>query len=194
MSKSLTMRRDDAIDKLAKAMFGEHFVDSLSHREWWLIDSYRSPSFQNEFSFPGYSTNLSTVPPALRDELDRAIDRQAWFETQLEACHNWLINSGFPAEKEDIDRAAFDELFAKYFRVTKPVTASIPTVRTAEAFVRDYLANSAAPTLVGCRTAARSRFRGRRELLDEAYRRLATEQGVPLKQGPRRNVRENAAE
>jgi hypothetical protein len=191
------MRRQDAVDTVGKALFAQHWVESLSHREWWLIDSYRSPSF-GDVTYPSsIESGLPIVPPALRDELDRAIDRQAWLEDQLGACHNWLVNSGFPDDLEEIDREKFDEKFAGYFRIKKPTSLSIPTKKTAEAFVRDFIVSTDTPTLLGCRAASRARFRGRRDVIDEAYHAVARELEISVKQGPRRprrNVRENAAE
>jgi hypothetical protein len=183
-----TILREDAVERLGKAIYGEEWIEGLSHRQWWLMDTYQSASTSSAV-FPG----TLIAPPAIQNELDLALDRLAWMESQLDACHNWLINTGFPEDLKDLNRADFDSRFAEYFSSARKAANSTPNSRTAEIFIRECFAEGKKPTLVECRAIAKQRFKGGREMIDRAYHKVAREEGIIVKPGPR-IVRNNSSE
>jgi hypothetical protein len=70
----------DEIARIGRELFGPDLIECLTLRECWLIDTYGHLLNDHYYPVPGLYTG--TISPALRSEVEAAVDRHAWMAAQ----------------------------------------------------------------------------------------------------------------
>ncbi|OSJ22159.1 hypothetical protein BSZ19_47095 [Bradyrhizobium japonicum] len=171
---------DEAIEDVGVKYYGADWIKDLSHRELWLIDTYDLPA---DVFYPTFDLK-PVVPASLREELERALDRQAWMLDQHAAVADFLKSKGYE-EGEPIDNPRLEQA---HLRVSRRFTSE-----TAAAFVADFFRNNEAPNVQACESAARDAgYTGYRAIIRKNYEVQNSQREVPIKQG-RKKLPKNPA-
>ncbi len=112
---------DKAACRVGRSLFGDTWIGSLTGRERWLIERYvdrqeTSSIIASGVTFFGPGGPIPAVnDPALRAEIEAALDRRDWMKSQYDRAYDWLESRGFDIESDTLDADAFRRAFVSRF-------------------------------------------------------------------------------
>lgn len=157
---------------VGRVLFGDDFIERLSAGEKFLIAEYGDPTTPG-----GIANPWRLPPPALADELAKAVHRKKFKLSQDIAIASWFEAKGFVLRQAAFDRDALDSALGRC--PTASVKPRPLNERAAAKVAKKYIDGEKdahrRPTLVGCEAAARAAgWAGGRGFLRTAYRRFET--------------------
>jgi hypothetical protein len=127
-----TISHTAAWSRVARARYGNAWVEHLDERELWLVRRYsriaKAPLLPRHISYVGpggYNWRDLVGSPALCEEIVRAIDRHDCAKEQYEWLVDWFDQHGLP-DDGPIDLAAFERAMARDFPA---IASNIPALQ-----------------------------------------------------------------
>jgi hypothetical protein len=130
----------EAVEDVGRKHYGDDWVNELTHRELWLIDNYDLPT---DLHYPTFDAR-QVVPSSMRDELERALDRQAWMLDQHSAVADFLKSKGYE-EGNPVDNPHLEELG----HAAKAKTLRTPPEQKRTKAILDELFSDGIPAALG---------------------------------------------